>query len=40
MTAWVVDELYMMRKAAIGGCTGYRMMPGGAEAMEIGRAHV
>ena len=34
MTAWVVDELYMMRKAAIGGCTGYRMMPGGAEAME------
>ncbi|MEM1423878.1 MAG: hypothetical protein AAGH64_07725, partial [Planctomycetota bacterium] len=34
MTAWVVDEMYMMRKAAIGGCTGYRMLPGGAEAME------
>ncbi len=34
MTAWVVDEVYMMRKAPIGGCTGYYMTQSGAVAME------
>lgn len=34
MTAWVVDEVYMMRKAPIGGCTGFRSTSSGTVAME------
>jgi membrane-bound ClpP family serine protease len=34
MSAWVLDEIYMMKQGNIGACTGFRNLAGGTEAME------